>query len=148
MKRTSILVAVAVALTLLLAGCHGESVTGPSTGTRVLTGQVVPVGDLSGSSPAGITVTCSGQVGVTDATGRFAFMGLPGATGQFTILSTAAASGNLQLVFSRADGINASGSVSADASSVLVNLQKKQAAIVVTGQAKREIGRASCRERV
>ena len=76
---------------------------------------------------------------MTDAGGRFAFMGLPGASGQFTILSTASASGNLQLVFSRADGINASGSVSPDASSVLVNLQKKQAAIVVTGQAKREI---------
>jgi len=66
-------------------------------------------------------------------------MSLPDAAGQYTILSTAASSGNLQLVFSRPDGINASGSVSAAASSVVVNLQKKQAAIVVTGLSKREI---------
>ena len=122
-----------------MAGCHGESVTGPPAGSHSLTGQVVPVGDLAGSSPAGITVTCSGQVGTTDAAGRFAFNGLPDATGQYTILSTGFASGNLQLNFSRKDGINASGSVSADAASVVVNLQKTQAAIVVTGQSKREI---------
>ena len=139
MTRTSILVAVALAITSLLAGCHGESVTGPPAGNHTLTGQVVPVGDLAGSSPAGITVTCSGQVGTTDAAGRFAFNGLAGATGQYTILSTGFASGNLQLNFSRADGISASGSVSADAASVVVNLQKKQAAIVVTGLSKREI---------
>jgi Domain of unknown function (DUF5666) len=132
--RTSILVAVALVLTSLLSGCHGESITNPSTGNHVLTGQVVPVGDLAGSSPAGINVSCNGQVGVTDAAGQFTFVGLPGATGQYTILSTGASTGNLQLVFSRKDGINASGSVSGDASSVIVNLQKSQAAIVVTSQ--------------
>jgi hypothetical protein len=78
-------------------------------------------------------------VGTTDAAGRFTFMGLPDATGQYTILSTGFASGNLQLNFSRPDGISASGSVSADAALVVVNLQKKQAAIVVTGLSKREI---------
>jgi hypothetical protein len=128
-----------LAITSLLAGCHGESVTGPPAGNHTLTGQVVPVGDLAGSSPAGINVSCSGQVGTTDAAGRFTFMGLPDAAGQYTILSTGSASGNLQLNFSRPDGISASGSVSAAASSVVVNLQKKQAAIVVTGLSKREI---------
>src|SRR5438105_5798884 len=122
-----------------LAGCHGESVTGPPAGSHSLTGQVVPVGDLAGSSPAGISVTCSGQVGTTDGAGRFGFNGLPDATGRYSILSTGFASGNLQLNFSRKDGINASGTVSADAASVVVNLQKAQAAIVVTGQSKREI---------
>ena len=140
MKRTSILVAVALALTFLLSGCHGESsLTAPSTGSHVLTGQVVPVGDLAGSSPAGITVTCSGQVGTTDAAGRFAFMGLPDAAGQSTILSTAASSSSFKLSFSRKDGINASGSVGADAASVVVQLQKTQASIVVTGLSKREL---------
>jgi len=139
-KRTSILVAVSLALTFLLAGCHGESsLTGPPSGSHVLTGQVVPVGDLAGSSPAGITVSCSGQVATTDAAGQFAFMGLPDASGQYTILSTTASSGNLQLAFSRKDGINASGSVSAAAASVIVQLQKSQASIVVTGLSKREI---------
>jgi hypothetical protein len=104
-----------------------------------LTGQVVPVGDLAGSSPAGITVTCSGQVGTTDAAGRFAFMGLPDAAGQVTILSTAASSSSFKLAFSRKDGINASGSVGADVASVVVQLQKTQASIVVTGLSKREI---------
>jgi len=139
-KRTSILVAVALALTFLLSGCHGESsLTAPSTGSHVLTGQVVPVGDLAGSSPAGITVTCNGQVGTTDAAGQFAFMGLPDAAGQSTILSTAASSSSFKLSFSRKDGINASGSVGADAASVVVQLQKTQASIVVTGLSKREL---------
>ena len=140
MKRTSILVAVALALTFLLSGCHGESsLTAPSTGSHVLTGQVVPVGDLAGSSPAGITVSCSGQVATTDGAGQFAFMGLPDASSQYTILSTTASSGDLKLAFSRKDGINASGSVSAAAASVIVQLQKSQASILVTGLSKREI---------
>jgi hypothetical protein len=94
-------------------------------GERVLTGQVVPVGNLAGASPAGINVMSSGQVAVTDDAGRFAFMGL--------------AADNVQLAFSRADGINASGSVSASASSVVVHLEKTRATIVETGQSKREL---------
>src|SRR5439155_50187 len=81
----------------------------------------------------------SGQVATTDAAGQFAFMGLPDASGQYTILSTAASSGDLKLALSRKDGINASSSVSAAAASVVVQLQKSQASIVVTGLSKREI---------
>ncbi len=137
MKRTSIFMAVAVVLTSLLSGCrHENSVTGPPMGTGVLSGEVVPVGDLAGASPAGINVTCSGQVAVTDGAGRFAFTGLSANSVQaFAVVSA----GNVQLSFSRADGINASGTVSADASSVVVHLQKTQASIFVTGQSKREI---------
>jgi len=126
-RRTWSLVAVAVVLTSLLSGCSGgeNSLTGPPMGERALTGQVVPVGNLAGSSPAGITVMSTGQMAVTDDAGRFAFMGL--------------AAENVQLAFSRADGINASGTVSAYASSVVVNLEKTQATIVETGQSKREL---------
>ena len=44
-----------------------------------------------------------------------------------------------QMSFSRADGIHASASLSAGASAVVVQLQKSQATILVTGQAKQEI---------
>ena len=133
----NIFIAVAVVLTSLLSGCGQEnSVTGPPMGTGVLSGQVVPVGDLAGASPTGINVTCSGQVAVTDTAGRFAFTGLS-ANGVQAFAAVSA--GNVQLTFSRADGINASGVVSADASSVVVHLQKTEASILVTGQSKREI---------
>lgn len=127
MRRVSIVVAVALSLVSFAAGCQrGEnSVTGPSSSTRVLAGEVVPVGDLAGASPAGISVTSSGQVAVTDAVGRFAFMGLPAV--------------DVQLTFSRADGINARATAAATASTVVVQLQKSQAAVVVTGQNKQEL---------
>ena len=114
--------------------------TGPATGERTLSGQVMPVGDLAGASPAGINVTALGQVSftgaagrstladkgaVTDAAGRFAFTGLSG--------------GNVQLAFSRQDGINASVTVSASAATVVVELQKKQATIRGAGQSTREL---------
>lgn len=137
MKKTLSFIIVTVVLTAFLSGCHHESsLTGPSLGTGVLSGQVIPIGDLSGSSPAGIDVTCSGQVAVTDSTGRFAFMGLSSTSVQLLAFSS---SSNLQMSFRRADGINASGSVSADASTVVVQLQKTQASILVTGRSKQEI---------
>jgi co-chaperonin GroES (HSP10) len=139
MKRTLLSLAPVVTLILLplLGGCgSGEnSVTGPD---RALNGQVVPVGDLAGASPAGISVTALGQmaaragrsvladrVAITDATGRFAFMGLSG--------------GNVQLAFSRGDGISASVTASASAATVVVELQKKQATIRDAGQSTREL---------
>src|SRR6266511_4015509 len=119
----------------LLAGCrHENSVTGPTTGTGVLSGQIVAVGDLAGSSVAGISVTCSGQVVETDASGRFTFVGLSANSERFAF-----SAGDRQLSFSRSDGINASANVSSDASSVVVHLQKTQATVIVTGQSKREI---------
>ena len=120
---------------VLLAACHGESVTGPPMGSTALTGQVVTMGDLGGSSPAGISVTCSGQISVTDAQGRFAFNSLSPASSQLTVFST----GNFNMRFTRGDGIDAGGSVSSTAAEVVVYLQKTQANIVATGQAKREI---------
>jgi uncharacterized protein DUF5666 len=94
-----------------------------------LTGQVITMGDLAGASPAGISVTCSGQVSVTDAAGRFAFASVSAESlGQISVLST----GNFNMHFSRGDGINASGSVSSASSDVVVHLQKSQATIIAT----------------
>ena len=134
MRRKSICITVAAVVALSLAGCHREdSLTGPSLGTGVLSGQVVPVGDLSGASPAGISVTCSGQVALTDGSGMFSFTGLS-ASRQYTAFAT-----GMQMSFSRKYGINASANVSSDASTVVVQLQKSQATVVVTGQSKREL---------
>lgn len=137
MKKSFIPPAFALALLALLCGCHGSenSITGPPSGTGVLSGQVVPVGDLAGSSPAGISVTSAGQVAVTDNAGQFTFIGL-NASGMYSASSTAS---DLQFTFTRADGVNAHGSVAANASAIVVQLQKTQATITATGQAKREL---------
>jgi hypothetical protein len=136
MRKTTVFLVSVFVIISLLSGCHGEnSITGPPMGGNALTGQIVPMADLAGSSPAGITVTCSGQVTVTDAAGRFAFASLSANSRQLTVF----AAGSLNLFFARGDGINAVGSVSSSASDVLVYLQKTQASIVATGQAKREI---------
>lgn len=111
----------------LMFGCHGESVTGPPMGATALTGQVVVTGNLTGSSPAGIAVTCSGQVSVTDANGNFAFASIsPESAGRIGALST----GNFNMHFTRSDGVDASGSVNSSAQAVTVYLQKSQAQIV------------------
>ncbi len=144
MKRTLLVLVPAATLILVpfLGGCGGgeNSLTGPTTGERALSGQVMPVGDLAGASPAGIGVTAVGQlavagpagrsalvdkVTVTDAAGRFALMGL--------------SSGNVQLAFSREDGISASVTVGGAAATVVVDLQKKQATIREAGQSTREL---------
>jgi len=135
MRKTSAFLAAVFVGISFLSGCHGESVTGPPMGGTALTGQIVPMADLAGVSPAGITVMCSGQVSVTDTAGRFAFVSLSANSARLTTFST----GNLNLLFTRGDGINASGSVSSSASNVLVYLQKTQASIVATGQSKREL---------
>ena len=118
--------AVTVVLAALFSGCNGEnSITGVSMNTRVLSGEVVPVGNLAGASPAGISVASGGQIAVTDSAGRFAFMGL--------------ANNDVSLTFSRADGVNASAMVSASAASVVVQLEKTKATVTETGQSKREL---------
>ena len=129
MKKT-VFSLVALLAASLLFGCHGESITAPPMGGTALTGQIVTMGDLAGASPAGISVTCSGQVSVTDAAGRFAFTSISAESiGQISVLST----GNFNMHFSRGDGINASGSVSSGSSAVVVYLQKSQATIAATG---------------
>ena len=134
MRRTNVLLI--VVLVSLLAGCHGEnSPTSPPMGAVALTGQIVPTADLAGASPAGISVTCSGQVTVTDAAGRFAFASVSASSRQLS----AFASGNVNLFFARNDGINAAASVTAGTSDVVVYLQKTSANIVSTGQSKREV---------
>ena len=128
MKKT-VFSLVALLAASLLFGCHGESITAPPMGGTALTGQVVTMGDLAGASPAGISVTCSGQVSVTDAAGRFAFASISAeSAGQLSVLST----GNFNMHFSRGDGINASGTVSSGSSDVVVYLQKSQATITPT----------------
>ena len=103
--------------------------TGTTGGGRALSGQVVPVGDLAGASPAGITVTAQGQmsvtgagrtslvdrVTVTDTMGHFSFSGL--------------SNGNVPLAFARDDGIAAGVTVGAGMATVVVELQKRQATI-------------------
>src|SRR5512144_1218174 len=57
-KTKTALISVAVLAVAVLSGCHGEnSITGTSTGTRVLAGEVQMVGNLAGQSPAGVNVT-------------------------------------------------------------------------------------------
>jgi hypothetical protein len=117
-----------VVLVSLSLGCRGGSetaVTGPPATTRTLAGQIVPVGDLAGSSPASITVSAQGQIATTDASGNFAFMSL--------------SSQNVSLSFSRADGISAQAALSGSASAVVVELSRTRAVLRSTGQSKREI---------
>lgn len=129
MKKTVFSLMALLAASLLF-GCHGESVTGPPMGANALTGQVVTTGDLAGASPAGISVTCSGQVSVTDAAGRFAFASISAASsGQLTVFST----GSYNMRFTRGDGINAAASADSSSSDVTVYLQKTQASVVNTG---------------
>ncbi len=129
MKRT-VLSLFAVLAASFLFGCHGESITGPPMGANALTGQIVTTGDLAGASPAGISVTCSGQVSVTDAAGRFAFASIsPASSGQLTVFS----SGSYNMHFTRHDGINASASADSSSSDVVVYLQKTQASVTPTG---------------
>ncbi len=144
MKRTllSLVPAATLILVPLLGGCRdGEnSLTGPAAGERALSGQVMPVGDLAGASPAGIGVTAVGQVAVTGGAGRSAFVdkvAVTDAAGRFAF--TGLSSGNVQLAFSREDGISARVTVNASVATVVVNLQKKQATIGETGQSKREL---------
>lgn len=139
MRKTSISVAFAVALLALLTGCHGSenSVTGTPSGNSVLTGQVVMTGDLSGSSPAGISVSSNGQVATTDNAGRFTFIGINSVGGG--MISTMSTSKSLKFHFTRNDGIDAEGNVAINAASVTVQLQKHQATMVATGQQKREL---------
>ena len=125
MRRSLVVVLTLFALSLTGACKKENSVTGPPSMTRTLTGQVLTVGDLAGSSPAGINVTSQGQVATTDAAGRFAFLTLP--------------ESNVQLTFTRQDGVNASATVGAAAGAVVVELERARAQVRVTGQSKREI---------
>jgi len=130
--------AVAVALLALLSGCHHSSessLTAPPSGTSVLSGQVIMTGDAAGMSAAGITVSSSGQVATTDAAGRFTFIGINSVGGGMFV----AESNDLSFSFTRNDGINAHGTVAANAASVTVQLQKHSATMVSTGQQKREL---------
>ncbi|MGZ6972019.1 MAG: hypothetical protein ACXVID_10175, partial [Thermoanaerobaculia bacterium] len=139
MKRTflSLFPAAILILVPLLGGCsHGENaITGPSTGERALYGQVMPVGDLAGASPAGISVTAFAQLAVTGPAGRSALVDKVAVTdgaGRFAF--TGLSTGNVQLAFSRGDGISAHLTVSASVGTVVVNLQKGQATVRDGGQ--------------
>lgn len=121
MRKSFLIIAVALVIVSLGTSCSrgGEnSVTGLPNGNRSLSGQVQTVGDLAGSSPAGINVSSNGQIAVTDAAGRFGFTSLP--------------EKNVQLAFSRTDGVNATAMVSATASAVVVELQKTRASVTTT----------------
>jgi co-chaperonin GroES (HSP10) len=100
----------------------------------------MPVGDLAGSSPAGISVTALGQMAVTGAAGRSALVdkvAVTDAVGRFAFMGLS--SGNVQLAFSRGDGISAHVTVSASVAAVVVDLQKNQATIHGGGQSTREL---------
>jgi hypothetical protein len=142
MKRTVFSLFALLAASLVF-GCHGESVTGPPMGPAALTGQIVPTGDLAGASPAGISVTCSGQVSVTDAAGRFAFASISAASsGQLTVFST----GSYNMRFTRSDGINAAASADSSSSDVVVYLQKTQASVAPTGSGGNNTGGGQTKE--
>lgn len=122
----------AVAAVLLLAGCgkNENSMTGPTTGERALSGKVVTVGDLEGASPAGITVTAAAQMTVTGAAGRTTLADrttVTDAAGRFSF--TGLSSGNVELAFSRGDGVQARVTVAAALATIVVALQKTQATL-------------------
>jgi uncharacterized protein DUF5666 len=142
MKKTVFSLCALLAASLLF-GCHGESITGPPMGDAALSGQVVTTGDLAGASAAGISVTCSGQVSVTDAAGRFAFASIsPESSGRLSSLST----GNFNMHFTRSDGVDASGSIGSSSSNVVVYLQKSQASVVDNGSGNTNTGGGQTKE--
>jgi hypothetical protein len=114
--KTRLLLILGLVAILGLVGCNGEkSVTG-TNGMRQLTGKVVPVGDISGSSPEGIEVRVRGAgiTGVTDATGNFALTGVP--------------EDAIELSFSRStDGIDATLNVDPRVDTLTVDLERTSA---------------------
>jgi hypothetical protein len=135
----SLLPAATLILLPFLVGCSkGEdSVTGPGMADS---GQVMPVGDLAGASPAGIRVTAFGQAALTSGSGRSAYadkVAVTDAAGRFTF--TGLSGGSVQLAFSRDDGISASVAVSTAAATVVIDLQKKQASVHGEGLTTREL---------
>lgn len=102
--------AVAVLMVVSLAACNRErgSVTG-GYGDGVVTGQVIMADSLAGSSPEGVTVSVrgTGMSAVVGADGRFTFAGVPDGS---------------QLSFTRADGVNASMSLTQTNGFVAVSL--------------------------
>jgi hypothetical protein len=112
MKR-AVITAVAV-LALLAFGCESteNEITG-TFGNEQLTGKITPTGDLTGSSPAGIEVSVreTGVRTIADASGRFAFVGVP--------------EDGVELHFTRQDGVDATFRVSAGERSVDILLSKK-----------------------
>ena len=142
MRKTALYLSALFVASLFL-GCHGESITAPPMGGAALTGQVVPTGDLASASAAGISVTCSGQVSVTDAQGRFAFASVsPESIGRISVTST----GSYNMHFTRNDGIDASASASSSSSNITVFLQKTQASVMDNGGGNTNTGGGQTKE--
>lgn len=104
---------IAVSLVLAFSACQNEnSITG--TGDHVLTGQV-----FAGDSPAAdvtVSVPGVGTATTTDSNGRFMIVGLPG---------------SVQLMFTRADGVNATAEVDLTmAAEVSFELEKDQVSLL------------------
>lgn len=115
---------------VMIAACSGSEKSSPtgSVGSNSLSGKVILAGDLAGKSAAGIEVQAKGTglTSSTDAMGNFNLSGTP--------------SGNVELAFLRSgDGINASSTVSGNASGVVVQLERNRATVLSPGNSKIEI---------
>jgi len=114
--KSRLLLILGVVVMLALVACNGEKSVTATNGMRQVTGKVVPVGDLEGSSPQGIEVRVRGVgiTSVTDATGSFALTGVPDEA--------------LELSFSRSsDGVDATLDVDAGVDALIVELQRGSA---------------------
>ena len=101
---------------LLISGCNEVASISGSVGDRQSQGRVVPTGDLSGASPAGITVRVAefGIVATTAADGSFLLMSLPEEA--------------VELRFARVeDGVDASLMVADGVDEITVELEKNKA---------------------
>lgn len=114
--KSRLLLIPGIIVILGLVACNGEKSVTATNGMRQVTGKVVPVGDIEGSSPQGIEVRVRG-VGisaVTDATGNFALTGVP--------------DDSLELSFSRSsDRIDATLDVNAGVTGLIIELQRSSA---------------------
>lgn len=106
----------AIVAALAAVGCQEAATITGSVGERQVVGTIVPVGDLTGSDPAGIQVRVRGEgIEATAAPdGSFVLMGLP--------------DGELELQFLRTnDGIDATMLLGPGIEQVTVELEKREA---------------------
>lgn len=127
--RTQRLILLAIGMIALFGCSGGDSITG-AAGERSIAGKIVPSGDLTGSSPSGITVRASGQgvEAMSGPDGSFVLTGLPDGTVSIQFVRTS-------------DGVNASLQVMPGVTQVTVALQKSSATVQgqIDGQPKVEL---------
>lgn len=115
MNRATKLLAVMVAALGAVACSETESSLTGGYGNSAVSGQIVPAGDLAGSSAAGIEVRAggTGMSMVTDASGKFQIFGVPSET--------------IEVSFTRGEEVSATLELHPAEGNVLVELSKRSA---------------------